>query len=175
MPHTLATMATFSFALLLLLRLSIFTSALANTYSIYEKLVVHEKRQEHWADTRLAKRRIDEDAILPMRIGLMQNENAQANAERWLTDVSHPASKDYGRYWTQAEVVNAFQPSMETIQNITAWLYHHEIYDFTHSDNKLWFAFDIPASKAEQSKWRRRTIPCEFGADFTYSAANPIF
>lgn len=143
-------MATFLVALLVL-HLSSFTSALANARSPYEKLVLHEKREEHWADTRLAKRRVDADAILPMRIGLMQNEYARANAEQWLLDVSHPNSKDYGRHWSQAEVVRAFQPSLETIRNVTTWLYNHQIYDFTHSDNKLWFAFDIPVSKAEQS------------------------
>ena len=85
-----------------------------------------------------------------MRIGLKQNQEALFNAEAWLMDVSDPDPGNFGRHWSQDDVVNAFHPSTETIQAVTDLLHSHGIFDFTHSDNKQWFAFDIMAGKAEE-------------------------
>ena len=72
-----------------------------------------------------------------MRIGLRQNHYAALNAEKWLMEVSDPNSPDYGKHWTPEEVLEAFQPSDDTIRNVTAWLKSHGIDEFTHSDNKM--------------------------------------
>lgn len=64
-------------------------------------------------------------------------------------DVSDPDSPNYGRHWSQDEVIEAFKPSGETIRNVTSWLHSHGIFEFTHSDNKMWFAFDTSVGKAE--------------------------
>ena len=112
------------------------------------RLVVHEKR-DRYADPGLNRRRIDEDVLLPMRIGLRENPHAVKNGEKWLMEVSSPDSPLFGQHWTQNQIIEAFQPSSDTIRNVTAWLNSHGIFRFTHSDNKLWFAFDLSARRAE--------------------------
>ena len=79
------------------IRLSIICISLL-TGVLSSPLVLHEKRDERLADSGLAKRRIEKDAILPMRIYLVQNERATFNAESWLMDVSHPDSDNYGKH-----------------------------------------------------------------------------
>lgn len=113
------------------------------------RLVLHEKR-DALPDERLDGHRVDENILLPMRIGLRENKHALANAEKWLMDVSSPDSPLFGQHWTQDQVIDVFKPSRETIANVTAWLHKHAVFEFTHSDNKLWFAFDMPAGKAEK-------------------------
>lgn len=98
-------------------------------------LVLHERRDIplHGA---IDRRHIDANVVLPMRIGLRQNQDAVSKAESWLISVSDPDSEQYGRYWTQEEVIKAFRPSDETIQVVRDWLCTHGITKFTHSDNK---------------------------------------
>lgn len=115
-----------------------------------ETLVVHEKREFNVPSMHAGTRhRIEPDALLPMRIGLKQNQHALDHADTWLMDVSDPDSANYGRHWSQSDIVDAFQPSSETLDAVTDWLRNHGIVDFTHSDNKLWITFDITARKAE--------------------------
>lgn len=66
------------------------------------------------------ERRLEQDVLLPMRVGLMQNTLAQSNAEKWLMNVSDPDSPNYGHFWTQDEVIEAFKPSEECIRNFTS-------------------------------------------------------
>lgn len=110
--------------------------------------VVHEKRDVPLQGLK-GRQRIEQHALLPMRIGLRQNQHAEVNAENWLMSVSDPLSPDYGRHWSQDEVIEAFKPSQETVDKVTAWLHSHGIFDFTHTDNKMWFAFDTSVEKAE--------------------------
>lgn len=111
-------------------------------------LVVHEQR-DVFDDEIATRSRIEGDTLLPVRIGLKQNQHAAENAEKWLMEVSHPDSPKYGQHWSQEDVIEAFKPSEHTIGNVTEWLNGHGIDDFTHSDNKLWFAFDLPAAQLE--------------------------
>ena len=85
-----------------------------------------------------------------MRIGLKQSQHALSNAEAWLMGTADPDSPSYGQYWSQDDVISAFQPSHETVEAVTEWLRSHGITGFTHSDNKQWFAFDITVQKAEE-------------------------
>jgi tripeptidyl-peptidase I len=73
-----------------------------------------------------------------------------AQAETWLLEVSPPGSSNYGKHWTQQQIIDAFAPSDEAYDTVTRWLQNNGINRFTHSDNKLWIAFDLQASKAEE-------------------------
>jgi tripeptidyl-peptidase-1 len=84
-----------------------------------------------------------------MRIGLKQNQHTFTGAEAMLIGLSDPTPKNYGKFWTQAEVIDAFKPSEETMRNVTDWPQAEGITDLTHSDNKLWIAFDASAASAE--------------------------
>ncbi|KAI0112601.1 protease s8 tripeptidyl peptidase [Nemania sp. FL0031] len=111
--------------------------------------VLHEKRGRR--HPRLAKR-APGDTILPMRIGLKHNVEAIAKAEDWLMDVSHPSSPNFGKHWTQDQVINSFRPSDVSVETVTGWLVNSGIAKtrITHSDNKLWLAFDATVTEAEE-------------------------
>ncbi|KAI1424911.1 protease s8 tripeptidyl peptidase [Xylaria sp. FL1777] len=111
--------------------------------------VLHEKRERH--HPRLAKR-APEDSILPMRIGLKHNAEATIRAEEWLMDVSHPSSPNFGKHWSQDQVIDAFRPSDASVEAVTGWLVDAGIARtrITHSDNKLWLAFDATVKEAEK-------------------------
>lgn len=60
--------------------------------------VVHERREV--PSPRYTKRsRVEPHIKLPVRIGLKQDSEALEHAQRWLMDVSHPASENFGRHW----------------------------------------------------------------------------
>jgi tripeptidyl-peptidase-1 len=108
--------------------------------------VVHEKRDTPHSHSRI---RLDNDAIIPIRIALRQN-NLHTGHD-YLMDVSHPSSKNYGKHWTAEEVHDHFAPSEEAVQAVKDWLLSsglHE-HDIFHYENKGWLAMDIPASHAE--------------------------
>jgi tripeptidyl-peptidase I len=110
---------------------------------------VHEKRDflhPRWLQgTRLHSR-----AILPIRIGLTQ-QNLD-NAEEQLLDISDPDSPNFGKHWTQEQVVDHFKPTDETVDVVRDWLISSGIAlnRITHSDNKAWLAFDATAEEAER-------------------------
>ncbi|KAI1326976.1 protease s8 tripeptidyl peptidase [Xylariaceae sp. FL0255] len=111
--------------------------------------VLHEKRQ-HRGHSRLT-RRAPADSILPMRIGLKHNAAAIAQAEDWLMDVSHPSSPNFGKHWTQSQVIEAFRPTEHSVETVSSWLVSAGIerHRITHSENKLWLAFDATVEEAE--------------------------
>ena len=111
--------------------------------------VVLEER--HAAPERWVKRsRVHPDSVLPVRIGLVQNNLDKSH--EFLMDVSHPDSPNYGKHWTPEQVIEAFQPSSETVETVKEWLKSAGIplSTVTHSDNKAWLAFHAPASKMEE-------------------------
>ena len=116
----------------------------------YARFILHERRDDNATPGGFNRRRVGPDVLLPMRIGLRENEHARENAEKWLMEISSPDSPLFGQHWTQEQVISAFKPSSDTIGNVSSWLGSYGIFRFTHSDNKLWFAFDLQASKAEQ-------------------------
>ncbi|EMD32917.1 hypothetical protein CERSUDRAFT_98929 [Gelatoporia subvermispora B] len=65
-------------------------------------------------------RRAEPGALLPLRIALKQNN--LDNLEEFLLDVSHPASPNYGKYWTPAKVAQSFRPSSEAVDTVRMWL-----------------------------------------------------
>lgn len=111
--------------------------------------VIHEKREEP-LENASDRQRIEADALLPMRIGLRQNSHALSRAEEWLMAISDPSSPAYGRHWSQEDVIKAFEPADETLRAVTEWLAGHGIEHFTHTENRQWLAFDLPAHQAEK-------------------------
>lgn len=118
---------------------------------------VHEKRDglhHRWANPS----RIRSDADIHVRVGLKQNNLHRGH--EYLMDVlvnlpliinsdiltsysSHPDSKNYGKFWTEEEVIEMFAPSDESVNAVKTWLIESGISDarITHSDNKGWLAF----------------------------------
>ena len=137
-------------------------AALATFFSVGARsgYVVHERRDDPFGDS-ITRHRVRPDTSLPMRIGLRQNSNANSNAEAWLEAVSDPDSANFGQFWSQGEVVDAFKPDDSTVNAVKAWLSNYGIEHFTHSDNKQWLAFDLPASRAEvllKTKYYERVL-----------------
>ena len=65
-------------------------------------------------------KRVDPDAILPIRIAL-----AQSNLDKgydYLMRVSDPHSKDFGKHWNLEAIHDHFAPSEETKEAVKAWL-----------------------------------------------------
>ena len=65
-------------------------------------------------------KRVDSNAILPIRIAL-----AQSNLDKgydYLMQVSDPHSKDFGKHWTLEEIHDHFAPSEETKEAVKVWL-----------------------------------------------------
>lgn len=114
--------------------------------------VVHEKRDLAGTGRWVKEDRVQPHVKLPNRIGLKQNEAALAGAQRWLMEAAHPASEQYGQHWTQEEVVEAFRPSADAVDQVLEWISEtagiakHRI---THTDNKAWLAFDAKAEQLE--------------------------
>ncbi len=126
----------------------LFLTLCSRSTAVHGHYVTHEQR-ENPPDDALGRRRIERDVVLPMRIGLRQNRDALNQAESWLMEVSDPTSPNYGRHWEQDRVIEAFRPQDETLQTVSRWLTSSGVADWTHSDNRLWLAFDITAEKAE--------------------------
>lgn len=117
--------------------------------AVPETHVVHERR--HVAHPRINKR-MAPNAVLPMRIGLRQDDSALQSAEEWLMEVSHPSSPKYGQHWSSDEVIAAFRPSDESVDTVANWLIESGISRerLTHSGNKAWLAFDATVEEAEK-------------------------
>ncbi|KAI0344783.1 subtilisin-like protein [Trametopsis cervina] len=83
-------------------------------------LVRHESRRAlppNWERSH----RAPADTILPLRIGLAQNNIDRI--EELLMDVSHPDSPNYGNHWSASEVASMFRPSSETVDTVRDWLH----------------------------------------------------
>ncbi|CZR67423.1 related to serine protease [Phialocephala subalpina] len=122
---------------------------LANASAIPSYVEVHEKRES--LHPRWTKRdRVESHKLFPMRIGLTQT-NLDVGYEH-LMDVSNPASANFGKHWTSKQVIDAFQPSKETENEVRKWLVENGIPSsrITHSENKGWFAFYATAEEAER-------------------------
>ena len=131
--------------------------------------VIHERR----AVPGNFDRRLEPHVRLPRRIGLKSNKNARDLAEKWLMDVSHPQSSQYGRHWSQEEVVAAFAPSQHTVDTVTVWLTESGGIDrsrISRTRNEAWLAFEATVEEAERlllteyyelDDGERRTVGCD--------------
>jgi tripeptidyl-peptidase I len=108
--------------------------------------VVHERRnveQLGWAKSR----RADADKIIPLRIGMKQQNTHML--EDLLMEVAHPDSSSYGRHWTLEQVVEFFAPSKSTVSAIKEWLIEEGFAEHQLSLNKGWIEFNTTIAKAE--------------------------
>jgi tripeptidyl-peptidase-1 len=115
----------------------------------YRHHVVHEKRGTIPPSWR-KHGRVSKDAVLPIRIGLVQNNLDKGYS--YLMDVSDPRSENYGKFWPAEKVHETFAPSKEAVDEVKRWLdsfgiAHHRV---AHSVNKGWLAFDALSHEAER-------------------------
>ncbi|KAI3340166.1 peptidase S8/S53 domain-containing protein [Ustulina deusta] len=81
--------------------------------------VVHEKRDgipEHW--TKISE--VSDNTPIDLRFALKQSNLERA--EEYMREVSHPASENFGRFWTPQEVISTFAPSEEALSDTIQWL-----------------------------------------------------
>ena len=109
---------------------------------------IHEQREDQFGND-VVRNRVHPDTLLPMRIALRPNNRASSNAEAWLRAVSDPDRSTFGQFWSQEDIIEAFKPANGTINAVKGWLSSEGIEHTTHSDNKQWLAFDLPARQAE--------------------------
>lgn len=96
--------------------------------------VLHEKRTATPREWRQGGR-VSADAILPIRIGLVQSN--LDDAYEHLMDVSHPQSPNYGRHWKAEDVHEMYAPSSDAVDAVRAWLQDSGVPDVVHSENKV--------------------------------------
>src|SRR5450432_2689064 len=109
--------------------------------------VIREKRDSlptHWR--RSAK--LHPESTLPMRIGLAQNNLDKA--EEYLLDGSHPTSPNFGKHWTAKQVAEAFAPTKDAVDAVSAWLADAGISDFSQPQSLNWINTNATVEKAER-------------------------
>ena len=110
-------------------------------------LVLHETRTPA---THLRRRRVEGDAILPVRIALTQS-NLKEGYD-YLMEISDPASPQYGKHWSVDDIHREFAPNTETIETVTSWLEEHgfDTDNIATATSKGWIGLDMPARDAER-------------------------
>lgn len=113
-----------------------------------DNLVVHEKRAQeprNWVLTR----RLEPDAVLPLRFGLAQRNLDRL--EEMLTAVAHPDSPTYGQHYSVKDIVETFAPSAETVGRVVEWLTGSgfERSRLKVSGSKGWIAVNATVEEAE--------------------------
>ncbi|KAL7623689.1 hypothetical protein AAE478_005241 [Parahypoxylon ruwenzoriense] len=120
--------------------------------SIPDTHIQHEKRSELQARSWTKVERAIPEALLPMRIGLKQ-QNLQSGHDLLMdiSERSNPESKNYGKHLSAEEVVRFFAPSEESVNAVKDWLIGAGIPSNTiaQSSNKQWIQFDAPVSQVE--------------------------
>jgi tripeptidyl-peptidase-1 len=81
---------------------------------------LHERRQHGNSAWVVRSPEVDGRMVIPLSIGLTQRNLEKGHD--FLMDVSDPASPNYGKHWTQQQIVDTFAPSTETVYEVTAWL-----------------------------------------------------
>lgn len=82
--------------------------------------VLHERQMPHWSRTWQKKAKVDDSALLPMRVGLRQT-NVQEGHDL-LMDRSDPSSPNFGKRMSALEVIDFFAPPQESVDAVTEWL-----------------------------------------------------
>ena len=98
----------------------------------------------------MRQNKLDDETILPMRIGLRQQNLHRA--EEFLKDVSHHESPNFGKHWTPQQIAETFAPSGKTIQNVADWLASSGIPNSVIKKSKggNWLQFEITVKEAER-------------------------
>lgn len=111
--------------------------------------VVHEKRAMDPIDW-IQDRRLEADRILPMRIGLTQQNLHRV--EEILMSVAHPQSPSYGQHLSPNEVIDLFSPSDETVAAVRSWLTDFGLHRdrLRLSSGQGWIEFNATAAEVEE-------------------------
>ncbi|KAF9222477.1 subtilisin-like protein [Gyrodon lividus] len=109
---------------------------------------VHERRSalpRGW----VRARKPDPGATIPLRFALRQSN--VDDIERYLYDVSHPSSPNYGRHWTAGEVAAKFASSRDSINAVRSWLLESGISpeSVRLSPSKGWLEVTVRVEEAE--------------------------
>ncbi|KAI1106426.1 subtilisin-like protein [Jackrogersella minutella] len=117
--------------------------------SIPDTHIQHEKRTALQARSWKKGERAIPEAILPMRIGLKQ-QNLQSG-HGLLMDISNPESKNYGKHLSAEEVVKLFEPAKTSFKAVKGWLREAGIpsHNISQSSNKQWVQFDASVNQVE--------------------------
>jgi tripeptidyl-peptidase-1 len=93
--------------------------------------------------------RIHEDATIPVKIGLAQQNLHRA--EEFINQVSHPESPQYGKHWTAKEVADMFAPSKESVLAVKTWLESSGIAlpRMSLSSSGSWMSFNATINELE--------------------------
>ncbi|KAK8009372.1 hypothetical protein PG991_011923 [Apiospora marii] len=118
--------------------------------AVPETHVQHERRTVEQSRRWVKLKRADAQATLPMRIGLTQHNLEKGHD--LLMDISDPASKNYGKHLTAAEVADFFSPSTASVAAVREWLIGTGIpaSDIGQSLNRQWVQLDLPVRQAEK-------------------------
>lgn len=110
------------------------------------KMRVHEQRAHPPAGF-VSVGKAAPDAPLTLRLGLKQRDSA--GLIRALYRVSDPASEDYGKHLSQAEVAAFTGPTSETVAAVTSWLSDNGISATPASLAGDWIEFTLSAAAAD--------------------------
>lgn len=140
--HSLAACTSLKIALLIL--------GVISTANAQHARVLHEKRELSSRTQWERNERVHSEAIIPLRIGLVQNNLDHGFEE--LMAISHPESPRYGQYLTNDQINALFAPSSDAVSDTLNWLIDSGVNgtDIVHSENKGWLAMDIHAALFEQ-------------------------
>ncbi|OAA55092.1 Peptidase S8/S53, subtilisin/kexin/sedolisin [Cordyceps fumosorosea ARSEF 2679] len=130
------------------MKLSVIALATAALAAPASKMVVHESRDAtHVGYTKGAA--ADSNTRVPVRIALKQRN--LDNAMDLLLKVSDPNSADYGKHYTEDQVVSTFAPETETVDTVKSWLVASGIPadGIKLSQNKGWLTFETTTGKLE--------------------------
>lgn len=82
--------------------------------------VLHEKRDDNPHSLWKRHSRAEGHEVLPVRIGLKQRN--LEHSERFIDEVSNPASPKFGQHWSAEKIAEVFAPAKETSDSIVNWL-----------------------------------------------------
>ncbi|RMY17954.1 hypothetical protein D0867_05667 [Hortaea werneckii] len=113
--------------------------------------VLHEKRTsplKQW----VKRGEVHSEAVLPMRIGLVQSNIDNGRGVELLDEVSDPTSTKYGKWYTAEEIHDIFAPTKEQVDGVYDWIRNSGIDParISHSTNKQWVQFDAKVHEAER-------------------------
>ncbi|KAI2638406.1 subtilisin-like protein [Xylaria nigripes] len=100
-----------------LLLAAVLGSSLASGLSLND-LVIHETRQAPSQYKKVA----DAKGDVPITLRFALKQSNLHRAAEYINDVSHPKSKNFGKFWTPEQVISAFAPSDEALSDTVQWL-----------------------------------------------------
>ncbi|GJJ14188.1 hypothetical protein Clacol_008450 [Clathrus columnatus] len=132
------------------LLLTIFIIA-SQTFSLIiprERRSVHEKRDAvptGWAPVQILR------PDTPIRVQFSLKQSNIDKLDDYLLDIAHPESENYGRLWTQKQIIETFAASPETIATVKDWLILHGLdkEKIKLSSDRLWLIVEMTAQDAE--------------------------